>query len=411
MVVVSYGGCLSAQTVHGVRDSVRIYFRQGKIDLVPELRDNRKALDRIAGRLKNTYTDSIYRLQRIEVVGGASPEGSVSFNRWLSERRAGVLFDYLSRYGTLPDTLKTSTFLGRDWDGLIRMVKDDPDVPYREETLALLREIADEARGSVPTRGDHLGRVQRLRGGVPYRYMYKHHFPELRASRLYLEYEKVWNPAKPAPVVVLKPDTVYIHDTLYVVQCPPCKPFYMAIKTNALYDVLAVPNIGVEFYLGKGWSAGADWMYGWWKCDHRHRYWRAYGGDVYLRKWLGRAARRKPLTGHHLGVYGQLLTYDFEWGGKGIMGGEPGGSLWDRAHWGAGLEYGYSVPIARRWNLDFTLGAGYLEGKYYEYRPVDGCYVWQATKNRRWIGPTKAEISFVWLIGCDNYNRKKGGKR
>lgn len=93
------------------------------------------------------------------------------------------------------------------------------------------------------------------------------------------------------------------------------------------------------------------------------------------------------------------------------MGGEPGVSLWDRAHWGAGLEYGYSVPIARRWNLDFTLGAGYLEGKYYEYRPVDGCYVCQATKNRRWIGPTKAEISFVWLIGCDNYNRKKGGKR
>ena len=89
---------------------------------MPELRDNQKALDRIADSLKNTYADSIYRLRRIEVVGGASPEGSVRINRWLSEKRAGVLFDYLSRYGSLPDTLKTNTFLGRDWDGLIRLV-------------------------------------------------------------------------------------------------------------------------------------------------------------------------------------------------------------------------------------------------------------------------------------------------
>lgn len=43
------------------------------------------------------------------------------------------------------------------------------------------------------------------------------------------------------------------------------KPFYMALKTNMLYDVLAVPNIGLEFYLGKNWSIAGNWMYGWWK--------------------------------------------------------------------------------------------------------------------------------------------------
>lgn len=44
LIWILYGGCLSAQTVHEARDSVKIYFRQGKIDLVPELRDNQKAL-------------------------------------------------------------------------------------------------------------------------------------------------------------------------------------------------------------------------------------------------------------------------------------------------------------------------------------------------------------------------------
>lgn len=106
-----------------------------------------------------------------------------------------------------------------------------------------------------------------------------------------------------------------------------------------------------------------------------------------------------------------MLTYDFEFGGKGYMGGRPGGSLWEKSNYGFGLEYGYSLAIGRRLNLDFSLGVGYLGGTYYEYAPMDGHYVWEATKNRRWFGPTKAEVSLVWLLGRGNYNDKKGGRR
>ena len=77
-----------------------------------------------------------------------------------------------------------------------------------------------------------------------------------------------------------------------------------------LYDALLVPNGGLEIYLGKNWSIDAYWMYAWWKSDRVHNYWRTYGGDVELRKWLGSAARRKPLTGHHIGAYAQIVTYD-----------------------------------------------------------------------------------------------------
>ena len=42
---------------------------------------------------------------------------------------------------------------------------------------------------------------------------------------------------------------------------------------------------------------------------------------------------------------------------------------------------------------------------------IDNCYVWQATKERHWFGPTKAEISLVWLIGRGNFNKGKGGRR
>lgn len=122
-----------------------------------------------------------------------------------------------------------------------------------------------------------------------------------------------------------------------------------------------------------------------------------------MRLWLGKKAERKPLTGHHLGIYAQMLTYDIEFGGKGYMG--------PRWSYGGGLEYGFSLPVAKRLNIDFSIGVGYLDGYYYKYLPIDGHYVWQSTKKRHWIGPTKAEISLIWLIGRGNCNNRKGGAK
>jgi hypothetical protein len=189
------------------------------------------------------------------------------------------------------------------------------------------------------------------------------------------------------------------------------KKFYMSLQTNMLYDIMAVPNIGLEFYLGKGFSIDTNWMYAWWHSDPANFYWRTYGGDIAARYWFGRKAKEKPLTGHHIGLYGQMLTYDFALGGRGQIGGVSKGTLWDKANFGVGLEYGYSLPIATRLNLDFNIGLGYFWGEYQEYIPQDNCYVWQSTKYRRWIGPTKAEISLVYLIGRYNFNRGKGGAR
>ncbi|MDE6785740.1 MAG: DUF3575 domain-containing protein, partial [Muribaculaceae bacterium] len=112
-----------------------------------------------------------------------------------------------------------------------------------------------------------------------------------------------------------------------------------------------------------------------------------------------------------LGLFAGVVTYDFELGKGGIMGGIPRGTLWDRCNFISGIEYGYSLPVARRLNIDFSLAFGYMAGKYLKYEPKYGFYIWQSTHHLRWLGPTKAEISLVWLIGCDNYNRTKGGKR
>lgn len=247
--------------------------------------------------------------------------------------------------------------------------------------------------------------------------MYAKLFPSLRASTLLFEYYPsipyINVPDFPLSLSLVPTitETAWISDE--ILTCTSCcKPFYMDLSTNLLYDALLLPNISAEFYLGKNWSVVADWMYGWWDRDRTHFYWRAYGGDLGVRYWFGKKAKEKPLTGHHIGLYGGVVTYDFEFGGKGYMGGRPSHNLWDRCNYLAGIEYGYSLPIARRLNLDFTIGLGYMGGKVIEYKPQDNHYVWEKTKRLHWFGPTKAEISLVWLIGCGNYNSsktKKGG--
>ena len=176
----------------------------------------------------------------------------------------------------------------------------------------------------------------------------------------------------------------------------------LALKTNLLYDAVLIPNIGVEVSLGKQWTASADWFYTWFSSDNRHRYWQGYGGYLTVRRYFANHStfhipHSTLPTGHHLGAYVLGLTYDVEWGGRGYQA--------DHFGFGAGLEYGYALPISNRLLLDFSIGIGFQDGEYKEYEPQGNRYVWQATRQRHWFGPTKAEVTLKWLLG-----KKGGGK-
>ncbi len=414
IALLLYGGYMTAQVQ---TDSVKVYYRVEKAILDPSFHGNGATMERFLNRLKEITADERYQKFSFHIRSYASLEGPFSLNRHLYEERTREFLDYIHRHGIhLPGKINVWQNNCYNWEELERRVQSS-SIPYREEVLDILRNTPEWSHDKNGYRTEY--RKQRLialRGGVPFRYMKRHFFPEMRYSAVLLTCEfaesalPLLSPA-PAPpnreaFLADMPDSLSPVSWVSAQQ----KPFYMAVKTNLLYDAALIPNIGVEFYLKDGWSIGADWMYGWWKKDRIHWYWRAYGGDLTVRKWLGRKAEEKPLQGHHIGIYAQVLTYDFETGGRGYMGGKPGGTLFDQAHFGAGIEYGYSHPIARRLNLDFTIGVGYLGGKCYEYLPIDNHYVWQTTKQRRWFGPTKAEVALVWLIGRGNTNRK-GGKR
>lgn len=400
---------------------VEVYYRQGISRLDSCFRGNRNRLDSLLSFLQTVSSNTKFQLERLYIVSGASPEGNTSLNKDLSRKRTKSITNYLA--GRVPrwqSSMITEAYIGVDWRKLREEVGLS-NMPYKEEVLYILDNTPEWIVKSGVVVDSRKKQLMELHKGECWRYMEKHFFPGLRRSSVEVLYTSM--PSQVLPEIFAETDTMVSKETvtpspvpemeadspLKVSQSRPLQPFCMAVKTNLLYDALMVPNAGVEFYLGKGFSVGGDWMYAWWRNNGRHRYWRIYGGDIILRKYFGTPKGGSQLSGHHLGAYGQIFTYDFETGGKGYMGGKPGGTLWEKMNYCAGLEYGYSLPIARRMNMDFVIGVGYWGGTYYEYLPMDNHYVWQRTRQRHWFGPTKVEVSLVWLLGRGNYNIKKGG--
>lgn len=395
-------GCIQAFGQES-RKEVCIGFPVGNSTLDTAYGNNAARLSEVVSFLESVKKDSTLELVEVSFCGSASPEGGFAINRELAEKRRNSLERYVRERVSLPDGIisRPEGFIA--WERLAELVEVS-DMPHKEEAVDVLRNVPEFTYNNkgvlVDSRKKHL---MELQYGRTWHYMHKHFFDQIRNASVILvtvrqkpviEEKTV---IKEEPVVPAPADTAAVvekADTVVAVSPETSKPFYMALKTNMLYDVLAVPNIGVEFYLGKNWSISGNWMYGWWKKNSSHRYWRIYGGDLAVRYWLGKKAHEKPLTGHHIGIYGQAFTYDFEWGGKGYMGGEPGGTLWDKTNYAAGVEYGYSLPVANRLNIDFTLGVGYWGGKYYTYIPLDGHYVWQATKTA--IGSVPRRRKSLW---------------
>ena len=326
-------GCIQAFGQES-RKEVCIGFPVGNSTLDTAYGNNAARLSEVVSFLESVKKDSTLELVEVSFCGSASPEGGFAINRELAEKRRNSLERYVRERVSLPDGIisRPEGFIA--WERLAELVEVS-DMPHKEEAVDVLRNVPEFTYNNkgvlVDSRKKHL---MELQYGRTWHYMHKHFFDQIRNASVILvtvrqkpviEEKTV---VKEEPVVPAPADTTAVvekADTIVAVSPETSKPFYMALKTNMLYDVLAVPNIGVEFYLGKNWSISGNWMYGWWKKNSSHRYWRIYGGDLAVRYWLGKKANEKPLTGHHIGIYGQAFTYDFEWGGKGYMGGAPGG--------------------------------------------------------------------------------------
>ena len=425
MVVLMPTTLLANAYAASIQDSLRttIYFRPGYSLLELSYRDNAANMKALTQGIQTIKGNPCVQLQHIRILSAASPEGNSALNKRVAKRRGERLRDYLKETLVLPDSIFTVSSAGEDWQGLASLIAREK-TPWRNKALQIIRHTPEWVTRNGKVVDGRKRQLQNLDGGKAWKYMLDNHFYTLRTGAVVvcevktlaaestpLAAEARSEQARPesasqqpasqspsSPPFPAIPSQVHPSSES---QAPPVAS-YFALKSNLLYDALLVPNLSLEASIGSGWTLGAGGMFAWWSKDAKHRYWRIYGGDLEIRKYFGALSKSKPLQGHHLGIYGDFLTYDFEFGAKGYQ---------SKATYAAGIKYGYSHPIANRLNLDFALGIGYLHSNYKTYVPRDGCYVYQETKKRKWLGPTQAEISLVWLLGKGNTNKKKGGKK
>lgn len=431
MVVLMPTTLLANAYAASIQDSLRttIYFRPGYSLLELSYRDNAANMKALTQGIQTIKGNPCVQLQHIRILSAASPEGNSALNKRVAKRRGERLRDYLKETLVLPDSIFTVSSAGEDWQGLAALIAKEK-TPWRNKALQIIRHTPEWITRNGKVVDGRKRQLQNLDGGKAWKYMLDNHFYTLRTgavvvcevktlaaestpsaaeasqeqARLESASQQSASQSPSSPPFPANPSQVHPES-----QAPPVAS-YFALKSNLLYDALLVPNLALEASIGSGWTLGAGGMLAWWSKDAKHRYWRIYGGGLEIRKYFGTLSKSKPLQGHHLGIYGDFLTYDFEFGAKGYQ---------SKATYAAGIKYGYSHPIANRLNLDFALGIGYLHSNYKTYVPRDGCYVYQETKKQKWLGPTQAEISLVWLLGKGNTNskgkgntnKKKGGKK
>ena len=183
----------------------------------------------------------------------------------------------------------------------------------------------------------------------------------------------------------------------------------MAIKSNLLYDAVTALNFAVEVPFNKHLSLLYEHHCPWWltKSNRYCLQFLSFGGE--FRWWFApktkqedkKYKQRDALVGHFLGLYAM--------GGKADIQANLNG-CYQFEFMSAGLTYGYSLPISRHLNLEFSLSAGYARIPYQHYIPTEDWKILIKDKNKagtlHYFGPTKAEISLVIPIRATTKTRK-----
>ena len=406
--------------------------------------------------------------------GAASPEGPTRFNKFLGEKRAETLINFIKA------NLKASI------NEKFEMEIDIED--YRTLCL-MMRRMGDKDYGYVQAMCDQYlpkNQIDKLkstlrtaRQGTLWRRLYREYFPRLRAARIVFFFrapntyapkviieplEVVAPPVKVEPPVEIKPPVVEVKPPVVEVVEKPAQPDtavlppveevkpqgpwieryprreLLSVKTNALlygvympggYDKWCpIPNIALEYYPLRGhFTYGASFDCPWWQNYWGHKYFQVRNyqlearyyfrkGDIELRP-EGQGAAYK---GWYLQAYGHATLF-------GICFDENHG--WVGEGGGGGIGLGYVLPLSKKghWRLEFQLQAGAFFCTYDPYQfenPVDPNYVdhlyyykWTQSpslfKKRQyrssWIGPTRVGITLSYDLLYRKAIKKTDGTR
>lgn len=188
-------------------------FEVNKINIRPEYMNNPRELAKIRVMIDDLKLDPSIKVNRLDIIGYASPEGTLATNKRLSEGRAMALRDYLASRYDFPRNQYHIIFGGENWDGLIDAI-ETLDMDYKNEMLDIIQDIPIEKGRET--------KLMQLRGGVPYRYLLKNVFPSLRVAICKVNYDiKNFNVDEAKEVIKRRPQNLSLNEMFLVANTYP----------------------------------------------------------------------------------------------------------------------------------------------------------------------------------------------
>ena len=174
--------------------------------------NNPVELAKIRAMIDELRVDQDITINRLDLIGYASPEGSLAGNKRLSEGRALALKNYLSRRYTFAPSLYHVVFGGENWEGL-RKALTNLDEPYK----VAVESIIDDYDGQ-----ERKDRLMRLQGGAPYRYLLRNVYPKLRVAICKVEYHvKNFNVEEAKEIMKVRPQNLSLNEMYLVANTYP----------------------------------------------------------------------------------------------------------------------------------------------------------------------------------------------
>lgn len=169
-------------------------------------------------------------------------------------------------------------------------------------------------------------------------------------------------------------------------------PSIVALKMNLLYAATLTPNLALEIGLGNKTTLELGGGYNFFEPGNGKR-WKHWLVQPEFRYWFCERFNGSFLGVHALGgeynfakidlplsVFSDLEDYRYE-----------------GHYYGAGIVFGHQWILHKRWNLEASIGLGYVRVHYDKYNCATcGNSLSNGTKN--YWGPTKAAISLIFFL-------------
>lgn len=382
-----------------VREEMRIHFRASKTYIDKSYMNNDSALQQIVEWAEKRQRDSMVDVVSVAFYGACSPEGSVSFNHYLSSTRLSRLENYVRQRVNIPENIIVRNDHYIAWEELKKMVEES-NIENKDEILAILRSENTSTGEQLDSR---IRALKNMDNGKTWNMLLNRYFAHMRNAYMVIVTkkselaERLEELRTPMPLTKLLSDqNVDIKPTSIipaVVATATKQSHYMYVKTNIVGLALLNANVGVEFDLGNYLSLNIPVSYSAINYFTPTIKFRNFSVQPELRVWPMKN-NDGLFVGAHMGFAYYNFAFNGDWRYQDHNGTSP--TL------GGGLSLGYRMPISRdkNWKLEFAVGAGVYPLHYdvfYNLKNVKEGTLYE-TRNGNYIGLDNVTIGISYRI-------------